>query len=144
MVLPRGVIWANPFGSTVATRHTLAGKAVLMCSWRTLGMVANRASLSASGMRSHEIVDGVVAGEPPRELRVGIGAANGVDLLDVLGIDGEFHPQPVGARRVERQAVSVVGLAAGGGGGGEAQGGGGGRPRAPVGRGSTGEAAPGA
>src|SRR3989441_7401981 len=68
-------------------------------------------------MRSHEIVDGVVAGEPPRELRVGIGAANGVDLLDVLGIDGEFHPQPVGARRVERQAVSVVGLAAGDAGG---------------------------
>src|SRR5258705_78686 len=45
MVLPRGVIWANPFGSTVPTRHRLAGKAVLMCSWRILGMVANRASL---------------------------------------------------------------------------------------------------
>src|SRR5438046_1638981 len=42
MVLPRGVIWANPFGSTVPTRHTLAGKAVLMCSWRTLGMSMSR------------------------------------------------------------------------------------------------------
>jgi hypothetical protein len=24
-VLPRGVIWANPFGSTVPTRQTFAG-----------------------------------------------------------------------------------------------------------------------
>jgi len=32
MVLPRGLTWANPFDRTVATRHTWAGKAVLMCS----------------------------------------------------------------------------------------------------------------
>ena len=38
MVLPRGLTWANPLGRTVATRQTLAGKAVLMCSWRALGI----------------------------------------------------------------------------------------------------------
>src|SRR5882724_6248434 len=38
MVLPRGLTWANPSGRTVATRQTLAGKAVLMCSWRAVGI----------------------------------------------------------------------------------------------------------
>ena len=38
MVLPRGVTWTNPSGRTVATRQTLAGNAVLMCSWRALGI----------------------------------------------------------------------------------------------------------
>src|SRR5438094_6366507 len=31
IVLPRGVTCAKPSGSTVATRHTLIGKAVLIC-----------------------------------------------------------------------------------------------------------------
>src|SRR5262245_12641291 len=115
MVLPRGVIWANPFGSTVPTRHTLAGKAVLMCSWRTLGMVANR----ASSVRPLEIVDGVVAPEPALELRVRVGVANRVDLLDVRRVDREFDAQPVGARRIERHAVAVIGLTARDAGGGE-------------------------
>src|SRR5712692_6613425 len=47
MVLPRGLTWANPFGRTVATRHTLAGKAVVVCSWRTFGMVAMDAPYDA-------------------------------------------------------------------------------------------------
>src|SRR5262245_8950090 len=78
-----------------------------MCSWRILGMVANR----ASSVRPLEIVDGSVAGEPALELRVRVGAANGVDLLDVRRIDRELDAQPVGARRVERHAIAVIGLA---------------------------------
>src|SRR5262245_65275056 len=79
-----------------------------MCSWRILGMVTNR----ASSVRPLEIVDGSVAGEPALELRVRVDAANGVDLLDVRRIDRELDAQPVGARRVERHAVAVIGLAA--------------------------------
>src|SRR5262245_27584095 len=107
MVLPRGVIWAKPFGSTVPTRHTFAGKAVLMCSWRAFGMMANR----ASSVRPLEIVDGVIAGQPALELGVRFGAANGIDVLDVGRIDGEFHSQPIGARRVERHTIAMIGLA---------------------------------
>src|SRR6266567_3912459 len=40
IVLPRGLTWANPLGSTVPTRHTWAGNAVLMCSCRALGILA--------------------------------------------------------------------------------------------------------
>src|SRR5262245_3921235 len=105
MVLPRGVIWAKPFGNTVPTRHTFAGKAVLMCSWRTFGMMANR----ASSVRPLEIVDGVIAPQPALELGVRVGTANGVDVLDVGRIDGEFHAQPIGARRVERSEERRVG-----------------------------------
>src|SRR5262249_61111496 len=74
-----------------------------MCSWRILGMVANR----ASSVRPLEIVDGSVAGEPALELRVRVGAANGVDLLDVRRIDRELDAQPVGARRAERPGIAV-------------------------------------
>src|SRR5262249_58037883 len=78
-----------------------------MCAGGFLGLVATRAS---SG-RPLEIVDGSVAGEPALELRVRVGAANGVDLLDVRRIDRELDAQPVGARRVERHAIAVIGLA---------------------------------
>src|SRR5215469_12093602 len=40
IVLPRGLTCANPLGSTLPTRHTFAGKAVLMCDCRIFGMVA--------------------------------------------------------------------------------------------------------
>jgi hypothetical protein len=39
MTLPRGETCANPFGSTLATRHGFAGKAVLMGSYRGFGML---------------------------------------------------------------------------------------------------------
>ena len=41
IVLPRGLTCAKPVGSTLATRHTFIGKAVLICSCKTLGIVAN-------------------------------------------------------------------------------------------------------
>src|SRR5437870_11810385 len=41
IVLPRGLTCAKPLGKTVATRHTWIGKAALMCSWRTFGILAN-------------------------------------------------------------------------------------------------------
>src|SRR4026208_863624 len=44
IVLPLGLTWANPLGSTVPTRHTWAGNAVLMCSCRALGILATSLS----------------------------------------------------------------------------------------------------
>src|SRR5580704_67973 len=40
IVLPRGLICANPLGSTLPTRQTLAGKAVLMWGCRISGIFA--------------------------------------------------------------------------------------------------------
>src|ERR1700675_4173034 len=40
---------------------------------------------------------------------MGIGSAPGVNLLDVFGIHGELHPEPVRTRHVQRQAISVSG-----------------------------------
>src|SRR5258708_697348 len=40
IVPPRGVTCAKPLGNTEPTRHTLAGKAVLMCDWRICGILA--------------------------------------------------------------------------------------------------------
>ena len=40
MVLPRGLICANPLGSTLPTKHTLVGKAVLIWGRNTSGIFA--------------------------------------------------------------------------------------------------------
>src|SRR5580658_2397868 len=40
IVPPRGVICANPLGSTLPMRHTFAGNAVLMCDCRIVGIFA--------------------------------------------------------------------------------------------------------
>src|SRR2546427_8571429 len=52
IVLPRGLTWANPLGSTVPTRHTWAGNAVLMCSCRALGILAKAHSPLLTGRRA--------------------------------------------------------------------------------------------
>src|SRR5438105_4306156 len=44
IVPPRGVTCAYPFGSTEPTRHTFAGKAVLIWACSTFGMFAIRRS----------------------------------------------------------------------------------------------------
>src|ERR1700726_3058697 len=56
IVPPRGVTCAKPLGSTEPTRHTLAGKALLMCACSTFGMFAigfslflGRSKLTRSG-----------------------------------------------------------------------------------------------
>jgi hypothetical protein len=46
MVLPRGLTCANPLGKTVATKHTLAENAELMCSCSGFGMMAKVGSCS--------------------------------------------------------------------------------------------------
>src|SRR4030095_15636976 len=57
IVLPRGLTWANPLGSTLPTRHTWAGNAVLMCSCRTVGILATSLSFPPAGPARHEGVD---------------------------------------------------------------------------------------
>src|SRR5579885_2266272 len=76
IVLPRGVIWANPFGSTVPTRHTWAGKALLICGCRTLGIRAMAALLVAPARggdeavgRDADAVRGGIGGKGHRGLR---------------------------------------------------------------------------
>src|SRR5580765_5506849 len=44
IVLPRGLTWANPLGSTVPTRQTWAGNAVSICSCSAFGILATSRS----------------------------------------------------------------------------------------------------
>src|SRR5215469_306676 len=50
MVLPRGLTWAYPLGSTVATRHTCVGNALSMSSRSAFGIV-----LTPDSFRSLEL-----------------------------------------------------------------------------------------
>jgi hypothetical protein len=50
----------------------------------------------------------VIAREPAPELRVGVSAAGGVDLLDVAVVDRELDDHAIGIRGVERAAIAVL------------------------------------
>src|SRR5215813_5536007 len=114
MVLPRGVTCANPFGSTVATKQTWAGKAVLICSWSAFGIGHSR-TFSGHGAVEVDVylvrlASERVAGQPGRSVAQR-SAGPEVELPQVLqaGQDttvvsslGEGH-RLVGAERLERK-----------------------------------------
>src|SRR5256885_10493348 len=66
----------------------------------------------ALSVRPIGVVGPPVAAHPARELGMRVRPAHGIDLLDVIRIDGELDPEIVGARDVHRIAVSIVGVAA--------------------------------
>jgi len=57
------------------------------------------------------VVRAAVAGEPAGQFAVGVGAADCVDLGDVVGILSEFDDQPVRRSDIDRFAIAVIGLA---------------------------------
>src|SRR5262245_8953863 len=57
------------------------------------------------------VVGAMIAGKPALELGVAVLAPHCVDRLDVGSIDGELDLETVRARRVDRLAVAVIGLA---------------------------------
>jgi hypothetical protein len=54
------------------------------------------------------VVRGVVAAQPLGQLFMGKGGAGGVDLLDILVVDGELDQQPRGVKAVQGPAVAMV------------------------------------
>src|SRR5579885_1232477 len=116
IVLPRGVIWANPFGSTVPTRHTWAGKALLICGCRTLGIRAMAALLVAPARggdeavgRDADAVRGGIGGKGHRGLRRDVADRRRVAAADVEAalLDGDVGEPGALEDRGEVVAVAI-------------------------------------
>src|SRR6266850_5771584 len=103
MVLPRGVTWANPSGRTVATRHTFAGNAVSMCSWRAFGIRPT----GPSGLASNRDAPGPFADGNRRQdlLARGVDHRDGlryaIGHVELLAIAGEVEAPRTDTHRNE-------------------------------------------
>src|SRR6266568_1424899 len=109
IVPPRGVTCAKPLGNTDPNRHTLAGKAVLMCECRVLGILAIRGPLVAKGSgASHLQLSAVIGVEPPHPVfAIGDRAVSGRVVRAATGRQAD--DRMVYMRRVEeRRRIAVL------------------------------------